>query len=257
MPIARKRFGQNFLVDGQVIDRIIQSIAPTRDDRILEIGPGQGALTGPLVASGCDLTLVEIDRDLADQLASRYPETPLVRQDILKTDLGHLLSAGQYRVVGNLPYNISTPLLFRLFHQASLIRDMHFMLQLEVVDRMTAETGTKAYGRLSIMTQLFCDAEKLFEVPAEAFSPRPKVRSAIIRLSPRVDPAQQTAATEVLEQLLIQAFSARRKTVRNALRGLMNETQLMAAGIDPGVRPENLTVQQYAECARLIRESTP
>jgi 16S rRNA (adenine1518-N6/adenine1519-N6)-dimethyltransferase len=252
MVIPRKRFGQNFLVDPRVIERIIRSVDPRPGDRILEIGPGQGALTGALVSSGCDLSLVEIDRDLAELLNKKFPGVSLLREDVLKADLSALLENGQYRIVGNLPYNISTPLLFRLFKQADLIRDMHFMLQLEVVDRMIAAPDSKTYGRLSVMTQLYCHAEKLFDVPPDAFSPRPKVRSAIVQLTP-IEPAERlTVSPDALEKLLIQAFSARRKTLRNAFRGLLSESQLQSLDINPQLRPENLTVTQFAACASLI-----
>jgi 16S rRNA (adenine1518-N6/adenine1519-N6)-dimethyltransferase len=256
MVIPRKRFGQNFLVDTQLVERIIRSVDPKPDDRILEIGPGQGALTGSLVSSGCDLSLVEIDRDLAEQLNEKFPDTSLLREDVLKADLAVLLESGEYRIVGNLPYNISTPLLFRLFERIDLIRDMHFMLQLEVVDRMTAAPDSKTYGRLSIMTQLYCHAEKLFDVPPEAFSPRPKVRSAIVKLTP-IEPAERhTVNPVILEKLLIQAFSARRKTLRNAFKGLLDESQMQSLGIDPQLRPENLNVAQFAACASLIEGAT-
>lgn len=247
---ARKRFGQNFLVDQGLIGKIVSSFDARPEEHVVEIGPGQGALTEHLVQSGCDLTLVEIDRDLAALLQERYPAARLVNEDILKADLHALIPESPVRVIGNLPYNISTPLLFRLFHHLELISDMHFMLQLEVVDRMTAEPSTRSYGRLSVMTQLYCRAEKLFEVPPEAFSPRPKVQSAIVRLQPHRQATQ--VDVEVMEKMLIQAFSSRRKTIRNALKGLVSESELESLGLAPTLRPENLTVDDYIACSNLV-----
>ncbi|MBO6564104.1 MAG: 16S rRNA (adenine(1518)-N(6)/adenine(1519)-N(6))-dimethyltransferase RsmA [Pseudomonadales bacterium] len=246
----RKRFGQNFLVDQGLIGKIIRSFDTRPGEQVVEIGPGQGALTEHLVNTGCDLTLVEIDRDLADLLAERFPNVNLMNEDVLKADLPSVISEPPVRVIGNLPYNISTPLMFRLFKHLELFHDMHFMLQLEVVNRMTAEPSTKSYGRLSIMTQLYCQAEKLFEVPPEAFNPRPKVQSAIVRLEPRHRIAQ--VDTGVIEPMLIQAFSSRRKTIRNALKGLISESELESLGLSPTLRPENLSVEDYIACSNLI-----
>lgn len=246
----RKRFGQNFLVDQGLIGKIIRSFDTRPGEQVVEIGPGQGALTEHLVNTGCDLTLVEIDRDLADLLAERFPNVNLMNEDVLKADLPAVISEPPVRVIGNLPYNISTPLMFRLFKHLELFHDMHFMLQLEVVNRMTAEPSTKNYGRLSIMTQLYCQAEKLFEVPPEAFNPRPKVQSAIVRLEPRHRIAQ--VDTGVIEPMLIQAFSSRRKTIRNALKGLISESELESLGLSPTLRPENLSVEDYIACSNLI-----
>lgn len=245
----RKRFGQNFLSDTGIIQRLVATINPRPEDQLLEIGPGQGALTRPLKAACNNLTLVEIDRDLAAQLRQDFPDINLIQEDVLKTDLAALLPQPT-RVVGNLPYNISTPLLFRLFQHQDNIVDMHFMLQLEVVDRMSATVSTSSYGRLSIMTQYYCDVEKLFEVSPESFSPRPKVTSAIVRLQPRsalpdIDPKR-------LDQVVVQAFSARRKTVRNALKSSLTASDLEALDIDPSLRPENLTIDDYARCAAFL-----
>lgn len=247
MSIPRKRFGQNFLTDPGIIDRIHRGMGIKAEDHVIEIGPGRGALTSGLAASDCHLTLIEVDRDLAGQLTLDYPGTELINQDVLKVEFQDL-GPGPVRVVGNLPYNISTPLLFKLLEYDGLFQDMHFMLQLEVVDRMIAVPSTKAYGRLSVMTQLYCHAEKLFEVPAEAFSPRPKVRSAIVRLTPRPG----THLPDPLESVLIQAFSARRKTVRNALKGLLTEADLESLDIDPTLRPENLSPEEFMSCADLL-----
>lgn len=253
MNTVRKRFGQNFLTDPGIINRIARAINAGSEDRVVEIGPGRGALTESLAASGCNLTLIEIDRDLAASLAEKFPEAELITADVMKTNFQDF-EPGPLRVAGNLPYNISTPLLFHLFQYGSLISDMHFMLQLEVVNRMTADVSTRAYGRLSVMTQLYCETEKLFEVPPEAFTPRPKVQSAIIRLRPK--PLPPAMDTNLLEKILIAAFSARRKTIRNALKGFFTPEQLESAGVNPSLRPENLTIEQFAACVSLIRPGT-
>ncbi|MFT7221366.1 MAG: 16S rRNA (adenine1518-N6/adenine1519-N6)-dimethyltransferase [Candidatus Azotimanducaceae bacterium] len=252
---ARKRFGQNFLIDNNIIDRIGRGIGARPDQHLVEIGPGRGALTDQLVASGCDLTLVEIDRDLSAQLAKRYPEAKLINQDVLKFDFDSL-SDGQtkLRVVGNLPYNISTPLMFKLFENATLIDDMHFMLQLEVVDRITASPNTKAYGRLTIMSQIYCDVEKLFEVPPYAFSPRPKVQSAIVRLTPKRRPGELDMT--LLETILIDAFNARRKTIRNGLRKHLSAEELESLDLSPTLRPENLDINDFIRCTQLVAQKS-
>lgn len=246
----RKRFGQNFLVDKGLIHKIGAAINPLKTDRIVEIGPGRGAITRMLVDSGCDLTLIEIDRDLAATLAVDFPTTSLITQDVMKIDFTDLAGSGApLRIVGNLPYNISTPLLFKLFQYTGIIEDMYFMLQLEVVDRMTAVPSTKSYGRLSIMTQLHCDPQKMFEVPPEAFSPRPKVQSAIIRLMPKQEPLD--VDPKLLESILVQAFSARRKTIRNAMKNFLTQDEITSLDLDPSLRPENLTLHDFVNCARL------
>lgn len=250
----RKRFGQNFLVDPGLIGKIIRSFNVDAADRVVEIGPGQGALTEHLVTADCDLTLIEIDRDLSATLSERFPTARLINEDVIKADFSELIPNGPVRIIGNLPYNISTPLLFRLFQHLTLISDMHFMLQLEVVDRMTADSSSKSYGRLSVMTQLYCETEKLFEVPPEAFNPRPKVQSAIVRLAPRTHPYDADPA--VVEQILIQAFSSRRKTIRNALKGLLTESEIESLGMSPTLRPENLTVEDYIACSHLVSKKS-
>lgn len=240
---ARKRFGQNFLQDPQLIGRIVSAIDVKPADRILEIGPGRGALTRPLEAVATDLTVVEIDRDLASQLRLLYPNLNVIEMDILKQDISAL--GDNLRVVGNLPYNISTPILFRLFEHLSQIVDMHFMLQLEVVERMIAAPNTKVYGRLSVMTQYYCDAQLLFTVPPEAFIPRPKVNSAIVQLTPKI--SRQRAMDEALfSDLVTQAFSMRRKTLRNALKQYIPDTaNFETLGIDPSRRPETLKLEEF------------
>ena len=250
MSRARKRFGQNFLVDPGIISRICRAIAPSPEEHLLEIGPGHGALTGPLLDSGCHLTAVEIDRDLASELTQAFSSLTLITQDVLKLDLDSVFPGQVLRVVGNLPYNISTPLIFRLLASMERIQDMHFMLQKEVVDRMAATESTRDYGRLTVMTQVHCRVEKLFEVPPEAFSPRPAVQSAIVRLSP-LD-TSLNVDRKILDGILTRAFSARRKTVRNALSGMIEGSDFTALDIDPGLRPENLSVSDYIRCADLL-----
>jgi 16S rRNA (adenine1518-N6/adenine1519-N6)-dimethyltransferase len=231
----RKRFGQHFLHDPRVLARIVAAIAPQAADSMVEIGPGEGALTRPLLADLERLHAIELDRDLAAGLRTAFPDKLLLHEaDALEFDFS-IFPAGT-RLVGNLPYNISTPLLFHVGRYADRIRDMHFMLQLEVVDRMVAAPSSAAYGRLSVALQAKFRIEKLFNVSKGAFRPPPKVESAVVRLVPLAKPFS------VDEDLLRRAFSARRKTLRNALRGI----DLAAHGIDPGLRPENLSVEDYA-----------
>jgi 16S rRNA (adenine1518-N6/adenine1519-N6)-dimethyltransferase len=246
---ARKRFGQNFLVDPNICDRIIDAINPQASDNIIEIGPGQGALTDRLIAQCRHLDVIEIDRDLAAEFRWRYQDKnnfTLHNCDVLKFDFNSLPPQDTgYRVIGNLPYNISTPLLFYLFATRHLIKDMIFMLQLEVVDRMTAVPGNKSYGRLGIMTRYFCDVEKLFRVPPTAFRPQPKVNSAIVRLKPWREPPCKAADPEMLETVVRTAFSQRRKTLQNSLKTLMAKESLTALGIDGSRRAETLSLAEY------------
>jgi len=230
----RKRFGQHFLHEKRVVARIVEAINPARDDFIIEIGPGEGVLTGPLLEKAGRLEVIELDRDLAAALAERFPSLPVHCGDALEVDFAQF-PAGM-RIVGNLPYNISTPLLFHLARAARSVRDMHFMLQLEVVDRMVAAPSTEAYGRLSVSLQSRFRMQKLFKVAAGAFRPPPKVESAFVRMVPLDWPLP------INEDLLRRAFSARRKTLRNALP----EVDFDAAGIDSGLRPENLSPEDYA-----------
>jgi len=249
---ARKRFGQNFLTDAGIIQRIIQSVAPRSDQLIVEIGPGQAALTLPLAASGAELHVLEIDRDLAASLERRLQPEANVKihcGDALQMDLGAVTEGRRFRLVGNLPYNISTPLLFHVLGWRDLIEDMHFMLQQEVVDRMAARPGGKARGRLSIMCQYHCAITPLFTVPPEAFHPAPSVQSAVVRLVPHPVPPVQIGDMEQFERLVARAFSMRRKTLRNSLRGLLDAAAIEAAGVDPGLRPETLTLEQFAALA--------
>ena len=232
----RKRFGQHFLHDPRVLARIVDAVSPAATDFLVEIGPGEGALTAPLLERAGKLEAIELDRDLASGLAARFPPFKLTVHcaDALEFDFARF-PAG-LRLVGNLPYNISTPLLFHLARYAERVRDMHFMLQLEVVERMVAAPSTAAYGRLSVALQARFAMQKLFSVSKGAFRPPPKVESAVVRLAPL------PAMLEIDADLLRQAFSARRKQLRNALPDI----DLAALGLDPKLRPENLTPQDYA-----------
>ena len=245
---ARKRFGQNFLTDQRVVQRIITAVTPSTDQYVLEIGPGHGALTSHLRSSGCHLRVIEIDRDLAQSLMAQGID--VIVGDVLKQDLA-AITTEPTRVVGNLPYNISTPLLFRLFALDNIL-DMHFMLQKEVVDRLTAAPGNRDYGRLSVMAQFHCNPEKLFEVSPSAFTPSPKVTSAIVRMIPRSDKPEVPLA--VLEKTVTTAFSQRRKTVRNALSSMLDENTLVSLNIDPRRRPDTLSLDDYVRCAKTIAE---
>lgn len=249
---ARKRFGQNFLHDPGVIGRIIAAIAPAPGDHLVEIGPGHGALTQPLLASGGRLDVVELDRDLIAGLRQMGHGRLIVHQgDALAFDFSTLVEPGErLRLVGNLPYNISTPLLFHLLEQPEVIADMHFMLQLEVVQRMAAGPGGGDYGRLSVMVQYRCRVEPLFRVGAGAFRPAPKVESAVVRLVPHRTPPVDVGDERLFARVVALAFSQRRKTLRNTLRGLLDESAIRAAGVDPGARPETLGLERFAALSR-------
>lgn len=250
---ARKRFGQNFLHDAGVIDRILRAIFPREGERLLEIGPGQGALTAELVSSGAQLDVIELDKDLIPLLKLRFglkPNFQLHEGDALQFDFNRLdVGPRRLRVVGNLPYNISTPLIFHLLDHVGLIQDMHFMLQKEVVERMSAKPGGGHWGRLSIMVQYHCKVEHLFNVGPGAFNPPPKVDSAIVRLTPHNElphPAQDICA---LDRVVREAFNQRRKTLRNTLKNLMNSADIESVGIDPGLRPEQLQLADFVRLA--------
>ena len=257
---ARKRFGQNFLHDQQVIDRIIREIAPTSTDHLLEIGPGQGALTEQLADSGATVDCVELDRDLVEHLRHQYRDYDNVhihQHDILKFDLNDLeLSDKRVRIIGNLPYNISTPVLFHLLKYYEKIEDMSFMLQLEVVERMSASVGDKDYGRLSLMLQYFCQAQKLFDVPPQAFTPQPKVNSAIVRLTPHKALPITVKDTDCLKVVVRTAFNQRRKTLKNSLKTLISGSELSDLEIDMTLRPEKLTLTDYVKISDAISESS-
>lgn len=250
---ARKRFGQNFLHDAGVIERIVRSINPQPDDAMVEIGPGLGALTEELLEANPDLSVVEIDRDLIPVLRTRffnYPGLEIHEADALRFDFSELVADGKpLRIVGNLPYNISTPLIFHLLNQSGVVKDMHFMLQKEVVQRLAAVSGDNNYGRLGIMTQYFCKVQPLFEVGPGAFRPAPKVDSAIVRLIPYEALPHPAKDLKALQVLVRTAFNARRKTLRRALGGLVTVAQLQQLGIDDNLRPENLSLAEYVAIA--------
>jgi len=248
--VPRKRFGQHFLHDPGVLERIVAAIAPARGDVIVEIGPGEGALTRRLLERVERIDAIEIDRDLADHLEAEFPRERLTvhRADALKFDFGKFPPG--LRVVGNLPYNISTPLLFHLAEFASRVRDMHFMLQREVVERMVAEPSTSEYGRLSVMLQTRFRMEKLFRVAPGCFRPPPKVESAVVRLVPLGVDERPAVDYAVLSRIVTQAFSARRKTLRNALR--LAAEDYAALGIDAQLRPENLSPADYVRIAQRV-----
>jgi len=249
MHVARKRFGQNFLQDAQIIRDCLDAIHPQASDTLVEIGPGLGALTKPLLAAVPHLHVVEIDRDLIARLHQTYPTERMTIHagDALQFDFASL--GERLRIVGNLPYNISTPLLFHLAQYASRIVDMHFMLQKEVVDRMAAAPSTNDYGRLSVMLQYRFHVVPLFDVPPEAFHPAPKVTSAFVRLVP-MHPLPHPAQDEkLLSEIVTAAFAMRRKTLRNNLKGRLSEADFAALGIDPGLRAENLAVVDFVRMA--------
>ena len=243
---ARKRFGQHFLTDPGIIDAIVRAVHPDHEDVVVEIGPGQGAITEPLSRRAGHLHIVELDRDLAALLRSRYGDrdnVTLHEADALRFDFGAL--GRQLRIVGNLPYNISTPLLFHLLRFRERIVDMHFMLQKEVVDRMAATPGSKAYGRLGIMLGCYLNIEALFDVPPEAFDPPPAVNSAVVRLDPLPPGTYRIDDEAALSTLVAKAFMQRRKTIRNALKGVAEAADFDAVGIDGGLRPEQVAIADY------------
>lgn len=256
----RKRFGQHFLHDPAVIDRIVAAVAPAADQHLVEIGPGLGVLTRPLLAAGVEIDVIEVDRDLAARLAD-LDDTVAGRlrvhnTDALETDFCALADTRPLRIVGNLPYNISTPLLFRLLSQRRCIEDMHFMLQREVVDRMSAAPGSRTYGRLSVMVQYACAVERLFIIGPGAFRPAPKVDSAFVRLIPYARPPVDAGDEAALQRVVRRAFSARRKTLRNALKGMLDAEDLEAAQINPAQRPEQVDLAGYGRlAARLTARS--
>ncbi|MBE9568865.1 MAG: 16S rRNA (adenine(1518)-N(6)/adenine(1519)-N(6))-dimethyltransferase RsmA [Proteobacteria bacterium] len=276
MHYAKKRFGQNFLVDTDVINRIVDCIQPQADDVMIEIGPGLGAMTKPLLARLNQLNVIELDRDIIPKLKKIciFADQENMRKlivnegDVLKFDFGRFfdehpeLTSGEngpekkLRIVGNLPYNISTPVLFTLLKQRHLIQDMHFMLQKEVVDRIVAEPKNKLYGRLSVMLQTFCQAQSLFEVPPYAFEPAPKVNSAILRLQPDDRFEHQIHDFSAYEKLVRQAFSQRRKTLRNTLKNLCSAELIEQSGLSPKQRAEELSVADFVNLYRSIYPSS-
>ena len=251
----RKRFGQSFLVDAHYVSRIVDAISPQRGDNLVEIGPGQAALTRPLIKAAGHLTAVEIDRDLGARLASEFAPGALTLHvgDALAFDFGALGPA--LRVVGNLPYNISSPLLFHIAQFESQIADIHVMLQREVVARMTAEPATHDYGRLTVMLQARFRVTRLFTVPAGAFRPVPKVESALARLAPLRASKPEIADEALFARIVAAAFGQRRKTLRNALSALCDAPTLANAGIDPAARGEVLGVAEFVRLANALSET--
>lgn len=257
---AKKRFGQNFLQDSLLISRIIQSLNITTDDTVIEIGPGLGALTFPLLQAIDQLTVVEIDRDLIQTLkqkASKQPDKHLtiIESDVLKVDFSPL--GKQLTVIGNLPYNISTPVLFHLLQYKQQIKQMCFMLQQEVVDRMAASPGSKTYGRLSVILQYHFKIVPLLKVPPDAFIPQPKVMSKVVRLTPHQDSPYEPVDPATFEKVVRMAFAHRRKTLKKNLGALIAAEKLEALGIDPTIRPETLTVSQYVTISLAISNKQP
>lgn len=251
----RKRFGQNFLIDESIVEQIVSSLNPKAADHLIEIGPGLGALTNVLIQSKAQLTLVELDRDLVAELQQRFvgnSRIQIISADALKTDFTALASGSKLRIIGNLPYNISTPLLFHLMPQLNVIGDMHFMLQKEVVNRITASPGSGEWGRLGIMLQFYCETEALMDVPASAFNPPPKVESAVVRLIPRARPMADIDPKN-LEVVVRTAFNNRRKTLRNCLKNLIDTGTLESLEIDPQARPETLSLGDFIRITREVQ----
>jgi 16S rRNA (adenine1518-N6/adenine1519-N6)-dimethyltransferase len=254
---ARKRFGQHFLSDPGVIDAIIATVHPTKDDVIVEIGPGQGAITDALARNAGHLHAVELDRNLVARLRQQYegnPDVTVHEADALQFDFSSL--GDRIRVVGNLPYNISTPLLFHLLKFREQILDMHFMLQKEVVDRMAAGPGSKAYGRLGIMLGCHLSIESLFDVPPDAFDPPPEVTSAVVRLDPLPPGTFEINDEAGFSTLVATAFMQRRKTLRNSLKKLVERPDFEAAGIDAGLRPEQVSIADYIRLSNYLRQKS-
>jgi 16S rRNA (adenine1518-N6/adenine1519-N6)-dimethyltransferase len=253
----RKRFGQNFLHDHGIISHIIGSIGAKPNEHWVEIGPGQGALTEPLLKLGVKLDVVELDRDLVVLLKDKFQHQEQLQihsADALRFDFSALATGEKLRVIGNLPYNISTPLMFHLLAHADCINDMFFMLQKEVVSRICAEPNSKRYGRLSVMMQYYCATEWLFDVPPESFDPVPKVMSAIVRLIPHAKPPVQVNDLVALNTVVTHAFSQRRKTLRNSLKKLLDEQTIADLGIDPILRAENLALSDFAKLSNALFE---
>lgn len=250
--VARKRFGQNFLVDSGIIGAIVSAIGPQRSDTLVEIGPGLGAITEPLLARLDHLHVVEIDRDLIARLKKQYPRERMTihEGDALAFDFASI--GRKLRLVGNLPYNISTPLLFHLADYAEIVYDMHFMLQKEVVERMVAEPGESDFSRISVMLQYRFHIEWLIDVPPESFDPPPKVQSAVVRLIPK-DVAELNAKSAAkLSQVVLAAFSQRRKMLRNTLKGVLSDAGFAELGIDPTRRAEDIPVADYVRIANYL-----
>ena len=254
----RKRFGQNFLHDHNIIYNILSSLEAKAGEHWVEIGPGLGALTEPLLKLGIRLDVVELDRDLVALLKDKFRQQNNLQihsADALKFDFSALAENNEkLRIIGNLPYNISTPLMFHLLDNATCIEDMHFMLQKEVVDRICAAPGSKKYGKLSVMMQYYCATELLFDVPPESFDPAPKVMSAIVRLVPHQHAPVEVNDMEKLNRVVTQAFSQRRKTLRNSLKKLIDEDAIIALNIDPALRAEAQSLNDFAKLSNILQE---
>ena len=260
MQKLRKRFGQHLLIDQDTIANIVQSINPSSGQILCEIGPGKGAITIPILKSVKSLHAIEIDRDLATELRGQCKdlgELNLHETDVLDFDFNQLGNTNnKVRVFGNLPYNISTPLLFHLMNYSDIISDMHFMLQKEVVDRITAKPNTSEYSRLSVTIQSFYKTQSLFNIPPEMFTPPPKVMSAFMRLTPDIEIQTEISDHALFNTIVETAFRHRRKTIKNNLITLASESQLYAAGIKPTQRPQEISIQQFIELSNILYAST-
>ena len=259
---AKKRLGQNFLVDPNIIQQIVDSINPDRIDSIIEIGPGLGAITLPILKRVEELNVIEFDKDIIPKLQLNCAFDPNLTVhvcDVLRFDFTGFYedqaTNNKLRIVGNLPYNISTPVLFHLLKHRHVIKDMYFMLQKEVVDRITSPSGNKCYGRLSVMIQSYFDVTPLFSVPSHAFDPAPKVESAVLKLRPKLYEPDNIPDYKILEQLVRTAFSQRRKTLRNTLKNLCSIEQLGEAGIDPAQRAESVPLENYLKLHQVLKAS--
>jgi len=250
---ARKRFGQHFLHDQSVIEAILRAIDPRPGENLLEIGPGQGALTYPLLQRCDQLIAIELDRDLVPVLtrqATNFGKLEIINADILEFELSSIPGNKTFRVVGNLPYNISTPLMFHLLESVEQIKDMHFMVQKEVALRIVARPGEANYGRLSVMLQYQCDCHYLLDVSPDSFKPPPKVDSAVIRLIPYSSPQHDVGDYGHFSKIVQAAFSQRRKTISNSLKSVLDRETIIACEIDPGLRAENLGIADFARLSR-------
>ncbi len=253
---ARKRFGQHFLHDQNVIESILRALDPRPGDNLIEIGPGQGALTFPLLKRCDALTAIELDRDLVPVLSRKAEDIgtlEVINADILEFELSSLPGNKVYRLLGNLPYNISTPLMFHLLESVQQIKDMHFMVQKEVALRIVAEAGDANYGRLSVMLQYRCECQYLFDVAPDSFSPPPRVDSAVIRLIPLDKSEHDVGNFSHFSRIVQSAFSQRRKTISNSLKSLLDRETILACGIDPGLRAENLKLADFAKLSRAFK----
>ncbi|HEY5804555.1 MAG TPA: 16S rRNA (adenine(1518)-N(6)/adenine(1519)-N(6))-dimethyltransferase RsmA [Lysobacter sp.] len=253
---AKKHLGQHFLHDRRIIDMIVQAVDPKPGDRLVEIGPGQGAITFPLLDRHGELTVIEFDRDLIFPLteaARAHGTLEVIHRDVLTVDFSAIAGEGQIRLVGNLPYNLSSPILFHALDHAAAIRDMVFMLQKEVVDRMAAGPGSKVYGRLGVMLQAYCHVTPLFDVPPAAFKPPPKVDSAVVRLVPRAPETIGVADPVMFTSVVRDAFGQRRKTLRNALSKLCDAAAIEAAGVRPDARAEQIEVADFVRLANSLK----